>query len=101
MMGAVAQSIADHVIVTSDNPRSEDPQAIMDMIVAGMSDHHTSSVELITDRAAAIMSAVRQAQAQDVVLVAGKGHETIQEIQGKRFDFSDQAHLRLVSGGSV
>ncbi len=101
MMGAVAQSIADHVIITSDNPRSEDPQAIMNMIVAGMSDHHTSSVELIADRAAAIMTAVRQAQADDVVLVAGKGHETTQEIQGKRFDFSDQAHLRLVSGGAV
>lgn len=101
MMGAVAQSIADHVIITSDNPRSEDPQDIMNMIVAGMSDHHTSSLELIADRAAAIMTAVRQAQADDVVLVAGKGHETTQEIQGKRFDFSDQAHLRLVSGGAV
>ncbi len=101
MMGAVAQSIADHVIVTSDNPRSEDPQDIMNMIVAGMSDHHTSSIELIMDRAAAIMAAVRQAHVHDVVLVAGKGHETTQEIGGKRFDFSDQAHLRLVSGGSV
>jgi len=101
MMGAVAQSISDHVIITSDNPRSEEPQDIMNMIVAGMSDHYTSSVELITDRAAAIMAAVRQAQVHDVVLVAGKGHETTQEIGGKRFDFSDQAHLRLVSGGSV
>jgi UDP-N-acetylmuramoyl-L-alanyl-D-glutamate--2,6-diaminopimelate ligase len=99
-MGAVAQSMADHVIVTSDNPRTEDPQEIMNMIVAGMSGHHNSSVELIADRAAAIMTAVRQAQAHDVVLVAGKGHETTQEIKGKRFDFSDQAHLRLVSGGS-
>lgn len=101
MMGAIAQSIADHVIVTSDNPRFEDPQDIMNMIVAGMSDYHTSSVELIADRAAAIMTAVRHAQAHDVVLVAGKGHETTQEIQGKRFDFSDQAHLRLVSGGLI
>ena len=101
LMGAIAQSIADHVIVTSDNPRAEDPQSIMDMIVAGMSQHDTPSVELIMDRAAAIMAAVRRAQAHDVVLVAGKGHETTQEIGGKRFDFSDQAHLRLVSGGSV
>lgn len=99
-MGAVAQLMADHVIVTSDNPRTEDPQEIMNMIVAGMSGHHNSSVELIADRAAAIMTAVRQAQVHDVVLVAGKGHETTQEIKGKRFDFSDQAHLRLVSGGS-
>jgi len=47
------------------------------------------------------MSAVRQANPQDIVLVAGKGHETTQEIKGKRFDFSDQAHLRLVSGGAA
>jgi len=101
LMGAIAQSIADHVIVTSDNPRSEDPQGIMNMIVAGMSNDSPRSIELITDRAAAIMTAVRQAQACDVVLVAGKGHETTQEIKGKRFDFSDQAHLRLVGGGSI
>ena len=101
LMGAIAQSIADHVIVTSDNPRAEDPQSIMDMIVAGMSQSDKPSIELIVDRAAAIMAAVRRAQAHDVVLVAGKGHETTQEIGGKRFDFSDQAHLRLVSGGSV
>lgn len=101
MMGKIAQSFADHVIVTSDNPRSEDPQTIMEMIVAGMSDPHTRSVDFISDRAAAIMAAVRGARPNDVVLVAGKGHETTQEIKGKRFDFSDQAHLRLVSGGSA
>jgi UDP-N-acetylmuramoyl-L-alanyl-D-glutamate--2,6-diaminopimelate ligase len=78
----------------------------MQMIVAGIQ-HKTNSkdsdspVELIADRAAAIMSAVRQAKPQDIVLVAGKGHETTQEIKGKRFDFSDQAHLRLVSGGAA
>jgi UDP-N-acetylmuramoyl-L-alanyl-D-glutamate--2,6-diaminopimelate ligase len=101
MMGAIAQSIADHVIVTSDNPRSEDPQSIMDMIVAGMKNSPDASVQLITDRSAAIMTAVREAQSDDVVLVAGKGHETTQEIKGKRFDFSDQEHLRLVSGGPI
>lgn len=101
MMGAIAQTIADHVIVTSDNPRSEDPQSIMDMIVAGMKNSSDASVQLITDRSAAIMTAVREAQSDDVVLVAGKGHETTQEIKGKRFDFSDQEHLRLVSGGPI
>ncbi len=101
LMGAIAQSLADYVIVTSDNPRSEDPQDIMNMIVAGMSDHDTPFIELITDRAEAIIAAVRHAQVRDVVLVSGKGHETTQEIGGKRFDFSDQAHLRLVSGGPI
>lgn len=101
MMGAIAQKYADHVIVTSDNPRSEDPQHIMEMIVAGMSHDYRRSVELINDRAAAIMTAVRNSQNRDVVLVAGKGHETMQEIKGKRFDFSDQSHLRLVGGGSI
>ena len=60
-----------------------------------------NSVEIIADRAAAIMSAVRKAKPQDIVLVAGKGHETTQEFNGKRFDFSDQVHLRLVSGGAA
>lgn len=102
MMGKIAQDHANHVIVTSDNPRTEDPLQIMQMITAGMQvEKNTAdsqkSVAVITDRAAAIMSAVRHAKPQDIVLLAGKGHETTQEIQGKRFDFSDQAHLRLVS----
>jgi len=106
LMGHIARNGAEHVFITSDNPRSEDPLLIMQMIVAGIQ-HKTNSkdsdspVELIADRAAAIMSAVRQANPQDIVLVAGKGHETTQEIKGKRFDFSDQAHLRLVSGGAA
>ena len=99
MMGAIAQTYADHVIVTSDNPRSEDPQAILKMIVSGMRSNAPLSYEMIVDRAAAIMSAVRKAKVNDIVLLAGKGHETTQEINGKRFDFSDQAHLRLASGG--
>lgn len=106
MMGRIAQMNADHVFVTSDNPRSEDPLQIMQMIAAGMvmegnEKSQNKSIEMIADRAAAIMSAVRQAKPQDIVLVAGKGHETTQEVHGKRFDFSDQAHLRLVSGGSA
>jgi UDP-N-acetylmuramoyl-L-alanyl-D-glutamate--2,6-diaminopimelate ligase len=78
----------------------------MQMILAGIQPKKNNkesgnSVEIIADRAAAIMSAVRQAKLQDIVLVAGKGHETTQEFKGKRFDFSDQAHLRLVSGGAA
>jgi UDP-N-acetylmuramoyl-L-alanyl-D-glutamate--2,6-diaminopimelate ligase len=56
---------------------------------------------MIADRAAAIMTAIRHADAHDLVLVAGKGHETTQEINGKKFDFSDQEHIRLAAGGGV
>ena len=97
-MGTVAAQYADHIIITSDNPRSEDPQAIMVMILGGISEE-ASNVQMIVDRAAAIMAAVRNASPQDIVLVAGKGHETTQEINGKKFDFSDQEHIRLAAGG--
>jgi len=97
-MGAVAQQYADHIIITSDNPRSEEPQAIIEMIRGGIS-QESSNVQMIIDRAAAIMAAVRNATSKDIVLVAGKGHETTQEINGKKFEFSDQEHIRLATGG--
>lgn len=74
-MGAVAARLADHVIVTSDNPRNEDPDAIIDDIVAGMP---PGSFERQEDRRAAIQLALESAAADDVVLIAGKGHETYQ-----------------------
>jgi UDP-N-acetylmuramoyl-L-alanyl-D-glutamate--2,6-diaminopimelate ligase len=97
-MGAVAQQYADHIIITSDNSRSEEPQAIIEMIRSGISQEYLN-VQMIIDRAAAITAAVRNAASQDIVLVAGKGHETTQEINGKKFDFSDQEHIRLAAGG--
>lgn len=97
-MGAVAHQIADQIVITSDNPRSEEPQAIMKMVRSGIADA-AENVQMIEDRAAAIMAAVRNASAKDIVLVAGKGHETTQEIQGKKFEFSDQEHVRLAAGG--
>ena len=100
LMGAVAERNADHVLITSDNPRSEDPQVIMQMIRDGMK-ADAQNIQMIADRAAAIMAAVRHADASDIVLVAGKGHETSQEINGKKFDFSDQEHIRLAAGGGV
>ena len=99
-MGQAAQDFADHIVITSDNPRSEDPQAIIAMIQSGMSGGLTN-VQVVADRAAAIMAAVRHADIKDVVLVAGKGHESTQEINGKKFDFSDQEHIRLAAGGGV
>jgi len=99
-MGAVAEQLADQIIITSDNPRTEAPLEIINMIRAGMT-QDASNIQMIADRAAAIMAAVRHADAQDIVLVAGKGHETSQEINGKKFDFSDQEHILLAAGGAV
>jgi UDP-N-acetylmuramoyl-L-alanyl-D-glutamate--2,6-diaminopimelate ligase len=97
MMGRVAEQLADVVTVTSDNPRSEDPQAIIDQILAGMKS--PGQVVVNVDRATAILQAIRSAQPQDVVLIAGKGHEQTQEIAGKRLPFSDQLHVELAMGG--
>ena len=85
LMGEIATRLVDRTIVTSDNPRSEDPRAIIDQIVARA--HPGYDVE--PDRAAAIFKAIREARPADVVLIAGKGHETYQEIAGSRLPFSD------------
>jgi UDP-N-acetylmuramoyl-L-alanyl-D-glutamate--2,6-diaminopimelate ligase len=99
LMGQIAAELADHTILTSDNPRSESPEKISADIQAGMG--NGKSVEVVLDRAAAILNGVRHAEANDVVLIAGKGHETSQEINGRKVDFSDQEHVLLASGGSV
>jgi UDP-N-acetylmuramoyl-L-alanyl-D-glutamate--2,6-diaminopimelate ligase len=90
LMGAVAAKLADRVVVTSDNPRGEDPRAIISQIEKGMRTTH----EVEADRARAIERAVLQADRRDVVLIAGKGHETYQEIGGRRIDFSDAEQAR-------
>ena len=90
LMGQAAARLADHIIVTSDNPRGEDPMAIIAQILRGMSD----GAEAIEDRQVAIFSAVHQARPGDVVLLAGKGHETYQEIAGVRHPFSDREVAR-------
>jgi len=99
-MGSIAHQYADQIVITSDNPRSEEPEAIIKMIRDGIA-KDVENVQMLVDRAAAIMAAVRNAATQDIVLVAGKGHETTQEINGKKFDFSDQEHIRLATGGVV
>ncbi len=85
LMGEIATRLADSVFVTSDNPRGEDPRAIIDQIIAHA--HPNYRVEI--DRATAIYLALREARSQDLVLIAGKGHETYQEIAGRRVPFSD------------
>jgi UDP-N-acetylmuramoyl-L-alanyl-D-glutamate--2,6-diaminopimelate ligase len=93
LMGAIAERLADNVVVTSDNPRSEDPLAIIEQITAGMTD--ASRARRIEDRASAILQAIRGAAREDVIVLAGKGHEATQEIMGKKRAFSDQDHARL------
>jgi UDP-N-acetylmuramoyl-L-alanyl-D-glutamate--2,6-diaminopimelate ligase len=87
-MGAVAGRLADHVIVTSDNPRSEDPRGIADDIVDGLQSQRAPWV-IELDRARAIELALREARANDIIVLAGKGHENYQEANGKRIPFSD------------
>ena len=100
-MGAIAQ-IAEHVLVTSDNPRGEEAQAIIAAIVAGMDPAHPgSSFQAIEDRAAAILSAVKHAAKPDVILLAGKGHELYQEIKGRKRPFSDADHAALALAARV
>ena len=93
-MGVVAQQ-ADHLLVTSDNPRSEEPAAIIEQIVAGLDDGGRKKLQVIEDRATAILSAIRHAGKNDVILVAGKGHEDYQEIKGRRHAFRDADHAQL------
>ncbi|HYD61748.1 MAG TPA: UDP-N-acetylmuramoyl-L-alanyl-D-glutamate--2,6-diaminopimelate ligase [Noviherbaspirillum sp.] len=95
-MGKVSQG-ADHIVVTSDNPRSEDPAKILDQIVVGIDTAQLAkdALHVIEDRASAILWAIRHAGKNDVVLLAGKGHESYQEIKGKKLPFLDADHAAL------
>ena len=94
LMAAIAEKSADQLVVTSDNPRTEDPQLIIDQMLRGLS--RPDAVLVQADRAAAIADALRLAQAGDVVLLAGKGHENYQEIKGVKFAFSDRDQAQAV-----
>lgn len=99
VMGAVAARLADTVIVTDDNPRHEDPDAIVREIVAGMGE---AQVRIERDRAAAIAAAIAEAGVGDIVLVAGKGHESYQQVGDTRLPFSDRAVVEgLLRGGDA
>lgn len=87
IMGRIAERLADHVVICSDNPRTEPPVEIIDDILGGLS--NTDAVTVIEDRAAAIAWAIANAGRSDVVLVAGKGHENYQLVGDERLDFSD------------
>ncbi len=93
-MGKVAADIADLVVVTSDNPRTEKPECIINDICSGLPENY--EFESIEDREQAIIYAINNASAGDTVLVAGKGHETYQEINGVHYDFDDREIVRKV-----
>ncbi|MDR4514822.1 UDP-N-acetylmuramoyl-L-alanyl-D-glutamate--2,6-diaminopimelate ligase [Nitrosomonas sp.] len=93
LIGEVATRYADEVIFTSDNPRNEDPQAIIDDMIAGASQ---TNYQVEINRELAIYQSISSATASDVVLVAGKGHETYQEIKGRRFPLNDAAVVQQV-----
>jgi len=90
LMGAIAAKCADRVVVTSDNPRSEKPEAIIAQILLGLP--QTDMVSVQADRAQAIARTLAAVADQDVVLLAGKGHEATQEVAGSKLPFSDRAH---------
>ena len=96
-MGAIAEKLADKVIVTSDNPRSEDPQQIITDILAGFKS--VSSVIVEPDRELAIKEAYKLANANDVVLVAGKGHEDYQILAHETIHFDDREKVREIFMG--
>ena len=98
LMAQEAVKQSDKVIITSDNPRFEDPQAIIDDMVAGLNKEQMKKVLTIVDRKEAIKTACMMAQKDDVVLVAGKGHENYQEVKGVKHHFDDKEVLHEIFG---
>ncbi|HDO06490.1 MAG TPA: UDP-N-acetylmuramoyl-L-alanyl-D-glutamate--2,6-diaminopimelate ligase, partial [Bacteroidetes bacterium] len=93
LMAAIAADMSTRVILTSDNPRSENPEEILRDMKAGIDHVHTKNTLVITDRKEAIKTAYALAGKGDIILVAGKGHEKYQEIKGVRYPFDDKQVL--------
>tara|TARA_R100000306_G_scaffold12304_3_gene14794 strand:- start:25315 stop:26778 length:1464 start_codon:yes stop_codon:yes gene_type:complete len=89
IMGKIAATLSTKVVFTSDNPRTEDPDKIVEEVEAGVPAEHFKKTVSITNRKQAIKSACQMANENDIILIAGKGHETYQEINGERIDFDD------------
>jgi UDP-N-acetylmuramoyl-L-alanyl-D-glutamate--2,6-diaminopimelate ligase len=98
LMGAIADELADQIIVTDDNPRSENPQAITRAITSGIK---TREARVIHDRGQAIGAALNEARAADVVLIAGKGHEDYQIYGDTRRSFSDRLEAQRFLGAAA
>ncbi len=95
-MGAVASRSADRVVITSDNPRDEPPSAIIDEILGGVDRGSSAEVVAVTDRREALLDAITSARAGDVVIIAGKGHESTQEFADRTIEFDDRAVAREI-----
>ena len=95
-MGHIASFLSSQVIFTSDNPRSENPQTIIEDIEAGVEPVNYKKTLSILDREQAIKTASKLAEPGDIVLIAGKGHETYQEINGVRSDFDDRKKAQTI-----
>ena len=103
LMGETCAKLADRLVVTSDNPRSEDPLSIINAILAGVNSNtqtlkNSNNVFAEPDRKKAIEYALREAGEGDVVIIAGKGHETTQEIKGVKYPFDDREIVRAFEG---
>jgi UDP-N-acetylmuramoyl-L-alanyl-D-glutamate--2,6-diaminopimelate ligase len=98
MMAKIAADLSDKIILTSDNPRNEDPEVILDEMEKGVEAHNYKKMLRITDRKQAIKTACQLAQPNDIILIAGKGHETYQEINGVRHHFDDMETVKEILG---
>ncbi len=96
IMAGIAAELSDKVILTSDNPRNEDPEVIINEMEQGVAPQNYKKSLSITDRKQAIKTACQLAQPNDIILIAGKGHETYQEIQGIRHDFDDMKIVKEI-----
>ena len=97
IMGEISGKIADYTIVTTDNPRTEDPQVIVDQIEEGIK-KTKGKYEIIIDRKKAIEKAIKMANKSDIIVLAGKGHEPYQEINGKKYDFDERTIVKEIIG---
>ena len=93
-MGEIATNYADVAYITSDNPRFEDPQEIINDMLAGLDEEEMKKVVSIVDRRQAIKTACMMAKSGDVILVAGKGHEDYQDVKGVKYHFDDKEEVR-------
>ncbi|PAM91812.1 UDP-N-acetylmuramoyl-L-alanyl-D-glutamate--2,6-diaminopimelate ligase [Flavobacterium sp. IR1] len=96
IMAKIAADLSDKAILTSDNPRNEDPEVILDEMEKGIEAHNYKKMLRITDRKQAIKTACQLAQPSDIILIAGKGHETYQEIKGVRSHFDDMETVKEI-----
>mgnify|MGYP003574933927 CR=1 FL=1 len=96
IMAQIAANLSDKAILTSDNPRNEDPEVILNEMEEGVEPHNYKKILRITDRKQAIKTACQLAQSNDIILIAGKGHETYQEINGVRHHFDDMETVKEI-----